>query len=119
MIKELMLDAANSDKLAILEGNDYPVKAGMLRADAQLLRRTLAGLIDVLNERTDTLQPGVQFTIDSAMVDLALTEYLVAPAPETQPQPAERDLGAGYMKDGNTGEIIDTGCPDDAVRLQS
>jgi hypothetical protein len=120
MIKELMLDAANSDKLAILEGDDYPVKAGMLRADAQILRRTLSGLIEELISRhAGDLQPGVMFSIKSAQIDLQLTEYLAAPAPETAPAPADRPLGGGYIKDGNTGQIIDTGCPDDSERFYS
>ena len=119
MIREQMLDDANTDKLEILNGNDYPVKSGMLRAEAQLLRRTLAGLVHLLE---DCDMPfGLEYTVKSAKVDLELTEYLAINPERTEYDraPADRELGGGYSKDGNTGEIIDTGCPDDNVNDRS
>ena len=118
MIKEQMLDDANTDKLAILNGDDYPVKAGMLRAEAQCLRRTLAGLVRLLEESEMTV--GLEYTVRSAKVDLELTEYLAIERVSFLPEHNVRDLGNGQVKDCNTGEVIDLPIdPNDNVNARS
>lgn len=120
MIKRKMLDAANSDKLAILESDEYPTKAGMLRADAQILRRTLSHLIKRLEERETITQPGVRYAIESAKVDLQMTEYLATfdgNLPGKQ-HDEERPV-AGGVKNTRTGEFHIEDDYNDNVNLPS
>lgn len=115
-VVQQMIDDANTDKLELLNSQDYPAKAGMLRAEAQILRRTLAGLIEALEERETIIQPGVKYRIESAKIDLEKSAYLLAdfnyyPGESN----AERPLGDGRFKNGNTGEVyeLDTRTADD------
>ena len=70
------------DKEAIFNGNNYPEKAGMLRAEAQLLlrtlkdtRRRLAEMIEVNDDVEEFMFTGIFYTMDFSIEQAEYLEH--------------------------------------------
>ena len=70
------------DKKAVFEGTNYPEKAGMLRAEAQLLlrtlkdtRRRLAELVEVDDNIEEFMFTGIFYTMDFSIEQAEYLEH--------------------------------------------
>ena len=96
------MDKDNKTKWSLLKGDSYPEKAGMLIADATMLRRSLKAIYDAIEIMG--LSDQIGWPMVGAKIDLDLTAYLTDHYNDT---PQDRRLSNGDIKDGNTGRVYE------------
>ena len=102
-MKETYIEKCNREGIECLQGESYPEKAGLLLAQAGMLRISLGNVIEAL-EAYDTnhgVLMGATLSFNaSAFINPNYSE------PDRQ-YPTDRKLSTGEIKDGNTGELRD------------